>query len=158
MKLFEKERKRIIIDYKKIEEYDKPFVFILKVLGKNQNNRKYLKNEVWSVNNGREAESIRHKYKTIANKNTSYVAFYNSMDDLLSENKVKDLNMKPRIRGKNQKTKEKEEQLKLDLESKISLNQEVYTFLKIKYKTNEEIENYINELIKQDMLQKMGWK
>lgn len=157
MKLFEKESKRIIIDYKKIGEYDKPFVFILKVLGKNKNNKQYLKNEVWQVNNGYEAEMIRRKYKTIANKNTSYVAFYENMDDLLKEYKAKELNLKPRIRGKNQKTIEKEKQIQLDLESTISLNQNVYALLKIKYKTKEEIENYISELIKQDMLNKMGW-
>ena len=92
--------KRINIDYNRIREYNKPFVMTLKVKGKN-------KLDVHEVANGKQAEEIRDRYKE-ANRFTSYVNFYHNIEDLKSENNEKDLQFKPRIRGKNNRLELKE--------------------------------------------------
>ncbi len=87
--------KRINIDYNRIREYDKPFVMLLKVKGKD-------KLDVYEVANGNEAEKIRDRYKQ-ENRYTSYVSFYQDIEDLKKENDESKLQFKPRIRGKNNK-------------------------------------------------------
>lgn len=88
--------KRINIDYKRIEEYKTPFVMTLEVEGKN-------KLDVWKVLNGKKAKEIRERYKEL-NRRTSYVDFYKTIDDLISEKGKEGFEFNPRICGtKNRK-------------------------------------------------------
>ncbi len=88
--------KRINIDYKRIEEYNTPFVMTLEVEGKN-------KLDVWKVLNGKKAKEIRERYKEL-NRRTSYVDFYKTIDDLVSEKGKEGFEFNPRICGtKNRK-------------------------------------------------------
>ncbi len=100
MKEFIDGTKRIKIDYKNIQEYDKPFVMTLEVDGKR-------KLDVWKVRNGQEAYNIRKRYKRIS-RHTSYKDFYKTIKDLVDEKGKDNLQFKPRIRGKNQKEKIKQ--------------------------------------------------
>lgn len=98
--------KRINIDYKNITEYKEPFAMILKVSGKP-------KLEAWECSNGKVANGIRERYKEVG-KHSSYVSFYNNMDDLKEENDEKKVSFgKHRIRGKNKGT-DTEDVLEID--------------------------------------------
>ena len=95
----------IYIDYDKIGEYNKPFTMVLKVSGK----KNY---ELWNVNNGLEALEIRKQYQELG-RGTTYIGFYEN--ELYAKEIYHNLNTKPRIRGKNKKTRQ---QMKLNLETK----------------------------------------
>ena len=98
--------KRINIDYKRIEEYKTPFVMTLEVEGKN-------KLDVWKVLNGKKAKEIRERYKRF-NRKTSYVDFYKTMSDLVSERGKVGLEFHPRICKRKE---EKKEEKIMDIEN-----------------------------------------
>lgn len=157
--------KRIKIDYKKIEDYDYPFVMTLKVKGKN-------KLDVWSVNDGREANKIREEYKK-NNRHTSYKDFYKNIEDLIEEQGEVNLQFKPRIRGKNKKKKNKNfeienqqeirtifesarirEALIINISNQVIVNTLKYT-AELRNITPEEL---VNEIIEEWLKNKLGGK
>lgn len=119
--------KRINIDYKRIEEYNEPFVMILEVEGKEDHGKKAY--DVWNVKNGRKAEKIREEYRK-KGRYTSYVAFYKNIDDLIDENNDKNLSLNPRIRGKNKKKKSNKRESNLFTQEAIDdviIDKNIYT-------------------------------
>jgi hypothetical protein len=134
--------KRINIDYKNIKEYNEPFVMTLKVKGKN-------KYDVWQVSNGREAETIRERYKRIGRR-TSYGDFYRNIKDLLEEKQSNELQLKPRIRGNNKNNIEEQKD-----DTKIDLG-ELYHLLGSSLKTHSDIEEYVRNLVKEDLEEMVG--
>lgn len=136
MREFNDGTKRINIDYKSIREYDEPFVMTLKVNGKR-------KLDVWEVENGEEADRIREQYKKI-NRKTSYADFYKTIEDLIEEKNEDDLQFNPRIRGKNKRNLDTEEN-----KSTIDLGRELYDFLLDSFHTRENVEAYARQTIKE---------
>lgn len=142
MREFNDGTKRISIDYKNIREYEEPFIMTLEVKGKR-------KLDVWGVRNGRQADDIRKEYKKMG-RETSYVDFYKTVEDLISEQNTDYLQFNPRIRGKRNKEFENAESEKED--TRIDLGQ-LYGILKSSLKTHEDIEEYVKSVIKEKLEQ-----
>lgn len=142
MREFNDGTKRINIDYKSIREYDEPFVMTLKVNGKR-------KLDVWEVENGEEADRIREQYKKI-NRKTSYADFYKTIEDLIEEKNEDDLQFNPRIRGKNKRNLDTEEN-----KTTIDLG-ELYNFLLDTFHTRENVQEYVKQVVKEKLEQSIN--
>lgn len=138
MQEFNDGTKRINIDYKNIREYEEPFIMTLEVKGKR-------KLDVWRVRNGRHADDIRKEYKKMG-RETSYVDFYKTVEDLISEQNTDGLQFNPRIRGKRNKGAENAE----IIDTRIDLGQ-LYEILQSSLKTHENIEEYVKEIVKEKL-------
>lgn len=144
MREFNDGTKRINIDYKNIREYEEPFIMTLQVKGKR-------KLDVWEVRNGKQADDIRKEYRKM-NRETSYVDFYKTVEDLISEQNADDLQFNPRIRRKKEINETKNND---STETTIDLGQ-LYKILEPTLGTHENIEQYVKDLIKENLEKVVG--
>lgn len=64
---------------------------------------------------------------------------------------------KGRGKDKTPRTRRTKEEMMLADKCRVSINPKVYQMLSLTYSTKEKIEEYINELIKKDILERLGW-
>ena len=149
------------VDYKEYKNIEEPKIYVWYELGTGRTIGRIF-------NTGEAAENSRNYYSTKTNQRISWCSGVFPID--MDREKIRDVypdiefqddlieeGRKGRGKDKKPRTRRTKEEMMLADKCLVGIEPNVYQMLNLAYPTKKKLEDYINELIRKDILERLGW-